>query len=86
MIGTCHLLIAALGQRDSDADRPRAEDYDHTFAPDASRAIRLDVAPYEPPTFAEPDLRGLDFGYTGPPNRAQRRATQKAQRRARSRK
>ena len=36
--------------------------------------------PYEPPVFAEPDLRGFDFGYTGPPNRAQRRAAQRAKR------
>ena len=36
--------------------------------------------PYEPPTFAEPDLRGFDFGPTGPPNRKQRRATQRAKR------
>jgi len=36
--------------------------------------------PYEPPTFAEPDLRGFDFGPTGPPNRKQRRAAQRAKR------
>lgn len=36
--------------------------------------------PYEPPVFAEPDLHGFDFGYTGPPNRKQRRASQRAKR------
>jgi len=36
--------------------------------------------PYEPPVFAEPDLRGFDFGPTGPPNRKQRRAAQRAKR------
>lgn len=36
--------------------------------------------PYEPPVFAEPDLRGFDLGPIGPPNRAQRRASQRAKR------
>lgn len=36
--------------------------------------------PYKPPTFAEPDLRGFDFGYTSPPNRKQRRAAERAKR------
>ena len=84
MIGTYHLLIAALGQKDSDADRPRPEAYDHTFTHDLHNAMRLDTAPCKPPVFAEPDLGGFDFGPVGPPNRAQRRAAQKAQRRARS--
>ena len=83
MIGTYHLLIAALTPQDA-AERPHLDAYDHTLTPDPSRAMRLDMTPCEPPAFAEPDLRGLDFGPTGPPNRAQRRASQKAQRRGRS--
>jgi len=67
-----HALVAAQAFQGSPLSADAAQDEPTRPLPESE--------PYEPPTFAEPDLRGFDFGYTGPPNRKQRRAAQRAKR------
>jgi hypothetical protein len=66
-----HTLVAAQAFQGSPPSTDAAQD-EPTPMPEPE--------PYEPPVFAEPDLRGFDFGHTGPPNRKQRRAAQRANR------
>jgi hypothetical protein len=71
-----HALVAAQAFQGSPLSADAAQDEPTRPLPEPE--------PYEPPVFFEPDLRGLGFGPVGPPNRAQRRGKQKAQRRSRS--